>query len=41
MNETGHHHTKQNKSDLEIQISHIFPHIWNVDLKMKKEMNVK
>jgi hypothetical protein len=42
MNGTGDHQVKQNKSASERQISHIFSHIWNLDLKkLKKIMSTK
>jgi hypothetical protein len=35
--ETEDHHVKQNKSDLESQVSQVFSNIWNLDIfKMHK-----
>jgi hypothetical protein len=33
MNETGEHHVKQRKSGSKGQKSHVFPHMWKLDLK--------
>jgi hypothetical protein len=35
MDGTGDHLVKQNKSDSEKQISHVFCYIWNPDLREK------
>jgi hypothetical protein len=34
MGRNGNHYVKWNKPDSERQISHIFSHMWNLDLKM-------
>lgn len=35
MDRTGDHHIKQNKSDLESQVSHVFIHMWNLKILEK------
>jgi hypothetical protein len=33
MEGTGDHHVKQNKPDSQTQVSHVFSHVQNLDLK--------
>jgi hypothetical protein len=37
MDVSGDHQVKQNKTDSESQISHIFSYMWNVDQNLKKK----